>query len=419
MPRAAPARYRSGMRVSAATRPVLGSSPLIVDGLLALGLTVLSLLVLAGGARDLGAYDPLSIVLLLFQTLPLVFRRRYPVPVFAVTLTATLAHAAFATGSLNTTLGSLIALFTVGEQLERRRSALLALIALAGFGTLIVAKAPMPAALSGFVQTEISVLASWVLGTWARDRHEHVAVVEERARLLERERDENERRAVTEERERIARELHDVVTHHVSVIVIQAGAAIRALERRPDDVRQALEAIDGTARQALGDMRRMLGILGSAPERDGSPGGAPAEPDRAPMPGLDSLGQLLEQVRAAGLPVELSITGRPRTLDPGVELSAYRIVQEALTNTLKHAGGARARVDVAYEPDALEVRVVDEGARGEAGAARIEAPGEGGHGLIGMRERVAIFGGQFEAGPQPGGFRVFARLPLPGGGGAR
>jgi signal transduction histidine kinase len=128
------------------------------------------------------------------------------------------------------------------------------------------------------------------------------------------------------------------------------------------------------------------------------------------MPGLDNLGPLLEQVRAAGLTVELSVAGKPRPLDPGVELSAYRIVQEALTNTLKHARGARARVDVRYEPDAIEVRVTDEGGSGDRG---IGVAGEQGHGLIGMRERVTLFGGTFEAGPQPGGFRVAARLPLP------
>jgi signal transduction histidine kinase len=384
------------------------NNPLVVDGLIAVGLTALSLLILAAGARDLGGYDPLSIGLLLLQTLPLAFRRIQPVPVLAVTLTATIAHAWFAPESLTTTLGSLIALFTVGERLERRHSAVAAAIALAAFGGVILAKAPLPASLSSLVQTEMTVFVAWVLGTWARDRQAHLGIVEERAKLLERERETNERRAVTEERERIARELHDVVTHHVSVIVIQAGAAIRALDRRPDDARQALTAIDGTARQALSDMRRMLGILGSTPDAT-EPRTAEGDAALAPMPGLGNLGQLLEQVRAAGLPVELSVTGQAHALDPGIELSAYRIVQEALTNTLKHAHGARARVDVRYGSDTLEVRVTDEGGSGERG---IGVAGEPGHGLIGMRERVALFGGELDAGPQPGGFRVVARLPL-------
>jgi signal transduction histidine kinase len=386
----------------------LRANPQVVDAFIAFGLTGLALLTIAGGARDLGSYDPLSLVLLVTTTLPLIVRRRWPMAVFIVTFGATMAHAALAREALNSTLGFLIALYTVGEYESRRRSALAALVAAVSVGILISIRAPLPAALSGLVQTELSILATWVLGTWARDRRRQIETAEMRAARLEQEREERDRRAVAEERERIARELHDVVTHHVSVIVIQAGAAERALDRRPADARAAIEAIDQTARQALADMRRMLGILGRA-----TPGAVPAEGgdrDLAPMPGLDRLGELIDHVRAAGMPVELSVAGERRPLDPGIELSAYRIVQEALTNALRHAPGGRARVAVGYRPASLDIQVDDDGGTVVPGAP---APTAGsGRGLIGMRERVSVFGGAFEAAPTERGFRVTARLPL-------
>jgi signal transduction histidine kinase len=380
------------------------ANPLLIDGLIAAGLTALSIATLLAGARDIGAYHPASVALLLIQTVPLVFRRVAPIPVFLVSGTATIAHALLAEDSLNTTLGSLIALFTVAERHDRRTSIVAALALGGAMGVLIAYRGGLPGALGSLVQTELAVLAAFTLGVWAHERRAYIGTVEERATRAEHEREERARQAVVEERERIARELHDVVTHHVSVIVIQAGAARRALDRRPADVKAAIDAIDATGRQALADMRRMLGILGRS---DTSGDVDPAEA-REPMPALDRLGSLMESVRAAGLPVELSVEGEPRPLDPGVELSAYRIVQEALTNTLKHAHGARARVSVRYEPAALELRVVDEG----GGAPATAVADSGGHGLIGMRERVALFGGSLEAGPAEGGFRVAARLPL-------
>ena len=158
------------------------------------------------------------------------------------------------------------------------------------------------------------------------------------------------------------------------------------------------------SREALTDMRRMLGMIGDAP-------GTPSSGDgvRAPLPRLERLGELIEEVRAAGLPVELSLDGERRPLDAGIELSAYRIVQEALTNALKHASGARARVRVAYEPRAIEIEVTDQGGSGDRDLGEADS---GGRGLIGMRERVALYGGEFEAGPTPIGFRVLARLPV-------
>jgi signal transduction histidine kinase len=411
----------AGRSLDGELRARLSANPVAIDVLIALGLTALSLITIAGGARDLGSYDPLSLVLLVSQTLPLAFRRRFPFAVLVVAVGATIAHAALAREAINSTLGFLVAIYTVGEHFDRRRSGLMALVCALAVGALILARAPMPAALSGLVQTELAVLAAWVLGTWARDRRLQLGTAEERASRLEREREERDRQAVAEERERIARELHDVVTHHVSVIVIQAGAALRALDRRPADARQAVEAIDGTARQALGDMRRMLGILGRAAPAGGTLGGegdaeAGSDADLSPMPGLESLGALLDQVRAVGARVELSITGERRPLDPAIELSAYRIVQEALTNALRHAPGARIRVAVGYSPSTLEVRIDDDGpVDARPGEHHVPVGGGSGHGLIGMRERVAVFGGTFEAGPVGRGFRVVARLPLAAG----
>ncbi len=250
------------------------------------------------------------------------------------------------------------------------------------------------------IQTQLTFVAVWALGDWVGTRRRYGDALEENARLQDAERAERSKRAVQDERERIARDLHDIVTHHVSVIVIQAGAGLTALDRRPEQSRSALEAIDRTSRAALSDMRRMLGILGD---------GSASEDAREPVPGLDRLGQLIEEVRAAGLPVELSVTGTRRPLDAGVELSAYRIIQEALTNALKHARNARAKVTLGYEPQSLDVEIRDEGGAGDRDLGESTS---GGRGLIGMRERVAIFNGEFEAAPITGGFRVHARLPV-------
>jgi signal transduction histidine kinase len=386
-----------------ALRASFRTNPLIFDTLLAFSLMALGLVTLLAGARDVGSYDPLSVALFLLQPLPLVLRRVFPIAVLVVTLAMTLVHAFFAVEDLSSGLPVLIALFTVSESHPRRISAPIALAVAASFFTLIAVRGGIPIALGSVVQTELAVLAAWTLGTWARERQAHLDIVEERARLADETREADARRAVAEERDRIAREMHDVVTHHVSVIVIQAGAAERALDRRPEDARQAISAIAATGRQALADMRTMLGILGP-----GDQVGSGADEAPEPMPGLDRLGELIESVRAAGLPVELAISGERRPLDPGIELSAYRIIQEALTNTLKHANGARSRVSVRYGPSDLELSVADEGGTG----SRDLAAEGGGRGLIGMRERVAMFGGEFEAGPMPTGFRVLARLPV-------
>ncbi|HEV3463585.1 MAG TPA: histidine kinase, partial [Actinomycetota bacterium] len=245
---------------------------------------------------------------------------------------------------------------------------------------------------------------------------------------LEREREERAKLAVAEERARIARELHDVVAHSVSVMVVQAGAARRTLATSPGQATTALGQIESTGRQALVEMRRLLGLL-----RDGDGDGEDGEVAAAltPQPSLAHLESLAAAAREAGLPVEIVVEGEPRPLPAGVDLSAYRIVQEALTNSLKHTGPARASVRLCYGREALEVQVLDDGpgpgaAPGGGGLAVVTLGPEGvlpvsgarpttggGHGLIGMRERVALFGGTLEAGPRPGGgYRVAARLPL-------
>jgi signal transduction histidine kinase len=218
-----------------------------------------------------------------------------------------------------------------------------------------------------------------------------------RRRRVVREREIATGESVATERATIARELHDVVAHHMSVMVVQAGAARAVAATDPAAAAEALRQVEASGRTGLAEMRRLLEVLKA--EGDGN--------GRSPQPGLAHLDELLDAMRASGLRVEAVIEGSPRRLPPGVDLSSYRIVQEALTNVLRHAGGASARVVVRYEPDAVELEIADDGA-----GPPEDPEATGGHGLIGMRERVQLFGGELEAGPRPGGgFRVRARLP--------
>src|SRR6266566_5373841 len=219
---------------------------------------------------------------------------------------------------------------------------------------------------------------------------------ERRVQLAKRERDVAAREAVVEERARIARELHDAIAHNVSMMVVQAGAERRVLEPSNDSTRDVLETIEKIGRGALTEMRRMVGMLRSE-----------ASNPLAPQPSLDDLTTLIAQVREAGLPVDLRVEGERRALPVGIELSAYRIVQEALTNALKHAGGAHAIVNVRYGTDSLELEIIDDGQGAPAPVS------SGGHGLVGMRERVALYGGRLDAGRRPsGGFAVRVLLPI-------
>jgi signal transduction histidine kinase len=246
---------------------------------------------------------------------------------------------------------------------------------------------------------------SWVVGDRLRTRRAYYAELEERAARLHREREAQSKAAVAAERARIARELHDVVAHNVSVMVVQADGAAYVLDAAPDQAKQALETISSTGRQALAEMRRLLGLLRAGDDAGG---------EYVPQPGVDQLADLIDQVRGAGLPVRFEVAGHARPLSSGVELTAYRIVQEALTNVRKHGGdGASASVLLGFGDAALDLLIEDDG-RG----ARHELLEHGGRdglgqGLIGMRERICMIGGTLDAGPRPGGgFRISAVLPL-------
>jgi signal transduction histidine kinase len=237
-----------------------------------------------------------------------------------------------------------------------------------------------------------------VAGDGTRRRQEAIAAAQERAAELELAREELARRAVTEERLRIARELHDVVAHSMSIIAVQSGVGAHVLDSQPEEARKALAAVEATSRQALVEMRRLLGVLRAETEPRGS---------LVPAPGLADVEALAAEVAQAGVRVEVRIEGTPAELPAGLDLSAYRIVQEALTNVVRHAGPATARVAVSYAADRVRVEVVDDGRGGDPGRDH------GGHGIAGMRERAELYGGTLEAGPGPGGgFRVAASLPL-------
>lgn len=247
----------------------------------------------------------------------------------------------------------------------------------------------------------ILIASMWIWGDSVRTRRAHVESLEERAVRLERERDQQTRIAAADERARIARELHDVVAHSLSVIVSQADGAGYAIETDSARARRAMQTVSATGREALTEMRRMVGVLRADDGRTG---------DYAPTPGIAQLEALVAQTRRAGLPVELAIDGTPVPLPSGPQLVVYRVVQEALTNALKHAGTTvtSAQVQLSYRDTALELRIRDDG----RGAAAARGDG-GGHGLIGMRERVTIYGGSVHAGPRPGGgYEVVASLPL-------
>ncbi|MFF4253683.1 sensor histidine kinase [Streptomyces sp. NPDC001663] len=243
------------------------------------------------------------------------------------------------------------------------------------------------------------VVAAVGLRTWRR----RAAETRTRLTTVQREQTEALRRAVEHERARIARELHDVVTHNVSVMVIQAGAARTIMETSPDEAREALLAVEAGGRAAMGELRHVMGLL--TPDADD----ADDAESLAPQPGLGQLGALVARMRNAGLPVELTVTGTPPRLpSPAVELAAYRVVQEALTNIVKHAAGAEARVRVSYGDKGLDVEVTDTG--GPPGPAAATGNGRG---LIGLRERLAVYGGTLRTGPRPlGGYRVHALIPL-------
>jgi signal transduction histidine kinase len=341
-----------------------------------------------------------GIALLLLQVVPLLWRRRYPSLVLLLVAAAFGARVLLGFNAGIAGLGLLVAMYSVAAYDVGVRRLFFLVVAGLGFigGFVAFGVTGNPRSFAITVPS-VFFVAAWLFGDYLRTRRAYVAQLEERAARLERERDQDRRLAADEERTRIARELHDVVAHDVSVIAIQAGAARAVQATRPEAAAQALGLIETTARETLIELNRLLGVL------RGSTGAAA---DRRPQPGIDQLAGLVEGLRAAGLEVDARVEGDARSLPPAVDLSAYRIVQEATTNVLKHAHARRVDIRVRYTETMLALDVRDDGA-----GNGVDPASSSGHGLIGMRERVALFGGELRAGRNPaGGFSVHARLPL-------
>jgi signal transduction histidine kinase len=337
--------------------------------------------------------------LALLHTLPLAARRLFPGAVLGISVASGLAVAALGVPPVVLGPAILVAVYSVAAYGDRWVS--LAGLAAAELGSVAVQLTPGRVQTPTVVTNALVFGAAWLLGHLVGVHRDHIARLERTAEL-ERTRAELARRAVAEERLRLARELHDVVAHAISVIAVQSGVGAHVAATQPEEAAKALAAIEVTSRAALIELRRLLGVL----RQEGEPQG-----DLAPVPGLADLDALLAEVAKAGLGVRLRVEGTPAPLPAGVDLSAYRIVQEALTNVVKHAGPARAQVTIGYRDQEVTVEVTDDG-RGVTvptgdGRARV------GHGPIGMRERVQVFGGDLETGPRSGGgFRVAARLPF-------
>ena len=390
------------IEVSATVRQVrdaIRRHPWWSDSALAAALTVIAVgSTVVARTRYGFAVPVLAAIVTLFTTVPIALRRYRPLAVLAITVTAETLLLIFEPGA-GAPVGVIVALYTVAAYCERRVSIrAAACVAI----PITIGVTVNNGVVAGRVIPELAVFAiAWVVGDNMRTRRAYLAELEARAARLEREREEKAERAVIDERTRIARELHDVIAHNVSVMVVQASAGEQVFDEDPERARESLAAVSSIGRAALTELRRLLGVIRAEDDRGG-------EPSYTPQPGIEYLDELVRQVREAGLLVELSVIGEPRQLPEGVGLCAYRIVQEALTNTLKHAHASSARVNVRYVGDALELQVVDDG----RGSSAVNGE-TGGHGLIGMRERVALFGGELTASARGGtGYEVRARLPL-------
>jgi len=342
-----------------------------------------------GGPR---ALEVLSAFLI---SAPLLWRRRYPIAVLALVLVGAfidVAAVAPRQPGFEPFVAMVVVYYSLGAHAAEHRSTI-ALVASLAVG--VVPSAILHQAPGNVLPVVVWSFAAWIVGRIIRTWRSRAVALEQANRELAEQRELQAEAAVAVERGRIARELHDVIAHNVSMIVVQAGAAAHVLEGQQPHVRSALEAIETTGRATVDEMRRLLGVL-----RHSDDGLA-----LAPQPGLGQLERLVANVRGAGLPVELHVEGTPAQLPPGLDLTAYRIAQEALTNALKHAGPASAELVVRYQPAAVEIEVRDNGTGGVNGNG-------GGHGLIGMRERAALWGGLVEAGRAESGWRVRARLPL-------
>lgn len=375
----------------------------VVDGLVALCLFLLMAFqaqdpVIQPGQRP---NDWLALLLSVAMVLPVMTHRRHPLASAAVALGALVAYA-FGHYSAYPGINTFVLVFVIALHAERRRAALVFVGALAALTASVWVQPPGIASTSTWVSTLLFAVVAGLLGENTRHRRARWIALEDRARMLETEREDRALRAVTEERLRIARELHDVVAHSMSVIAVQSGVGHHVLDTQPEDARRALAAIETTSRAALTEMRRLLGVLRQEGE---------AHAALAPAPGLADLPFLLDQFRETGLDVSLTMLGEvPETSAP-IDLTTYRIVQEALTNILKH-GGPAARVLINHTCDEVYVEVLDDG-RPRSPRRSAATTSVVGHGLIGMRERVAVFGGRLTAEPRPGGgYRVAVHLPL-------
>lgn len=394
-----PARWAWTGRLSAWTTDLLIVSVLTVLGLISTGFDPFE--------RQAPMGQPwallLAVGLLLFQTVPLYWRRR--VPNLVLLLTGAALAIKFLVGINGTiaVLGLLIAMYSVAVYGSGRRRlwalVVAGLIFIAGFVVFAVTGNPRFIAIS---VPAIAHVAAWLVGDYLRTRRDYIAALEDRAIRLERDRHLDRRIAADEERARIARELHDVVAHDVSVIAIQAGAARTIQGTQPQAAGEALGLIESTARKTLVELSQLLGVLRKV---DG------AAAQRAPQPGLAQMNTLVDELRSAGVAVQCHVEGETRALPPALDLSAYRILQESTTNILKHARAGHVDIVVSYRPNEVGLRVRDDG----VGAANPNGRASG-HGLIGMRERVELFGGELSTGPlKGGGFEVMARLPIPSG----
>lgn len=373
-----------------------------LDGSVAVGVGALSLpsMFHDGRTPSVGA-----VTLLLLVTVPVLLRRHYPVTVFAWTLVVTVVGAVAVDQEI-VTLAALVALYTVAAQLPRRTALTCA--------SLLEVAAAVAAVRSTRVDWWFALLtlsglvaAALGLGLYAATRRAYLAELHDRAERLEHERDQQGELAAAAERSRIAREIHDIVAHHLTVIVALSDGAVAASAASPARAADVMRTVSATGREALTDTRALLGVL-----RDDGPGdsGAGDTVARRPTPDLHALDALVQRVREAGLPVVHEVQGSAGGLAPGLQLTAYRLVQEALTNSLKHAGtGATATVRLRHSVAELALEVSDDG------AGRAVTTVGTGRGLVGMRERVAAFGGEVTAGPRPGGgWRVSARFGLDG-----
>ncbi|WP_319464137.1 sensor histidine kinase [Micromonospora sp. RTP1Z1] len=379
---------------------------------------LVALFAVAGVVTQPGGWKATAVGCLMAAAL--LFRRTHPTPVAAVVGALALTQVIVGWGPLGYDIAVLIALYSVVKYADRLRDGILAGAAAAVGVVLAALQIRGPAAWwASAIYFGLITGAVWLVGLNVRTRRLYVLTLEERAVTLEREREAESRAAVAEERTRIARELHDVVAHSMAVMIVQADGARFTIDRDPAAAREAVKVVAATGRQALEEMRRLVGVLRepSRPEPVAAPGMAD-EPggglSGAPVhrrPALVELPELLDRFRAAGLRITWTVAGEPAALPPGLELTVYRVVQEALTNALKHAGvGASVELDLGYADDAVLVRAADDG----RGRPLVRPAPSGGHGLVGMRERVSVYDGSLTAGPRlAGGWRVEARLPLP------